>query len=482
MIRELKIIIKRTYVIIKDYKEDSNWEKFRSHMSVWDVNNRTRTKYVTWRAYKEDGDDLIIHRGIKYDEFIKYFPNHKIEYDDSYTPYKLIRGINCNTKPRDELQINTIQFLKNTTSSQKFICLKPGSGKTYCCIKYISDTKLIPIIFCDNDKTLLQWRESFIKFTNITNEDIYQFSGSPTVDKILNENNSNYKVYLASHRTLQSYCKNDISKVDELFSKLGIGIKVFDEAHVEWMNIFNIDVNSNIYETIYLTATPGRSKQSEKEVYNRMFGSIDMYGYEESREKQHILYIDASWNSKPLEYTISYMTNSKGFDSNRYNDYLLKNETFFEILLKMTSSLFTKNDKLGQIAIVVNCNNMIEEIYKRMSTDKRFDGKSIGRYCMLVNKSERMNELEKDIILTTIKGFNKAVDVPNLEILINTVNISSLIMIEQLSGRLRFKEGVNKYFIQITDEGFPQFIFNRSARDRIMKKIAAKSTSCQLKL
>ena len=391
--------------------------------------------------------------------------------------------------PRDELQNESIDFLVENESSQKFLSLKPGSGKTYCAINFVTKKKLTPIVIVDNNKILNQWKESFLKFTDLKDEDVFIITGSPTIRKLLKNVNNQYKVYLASIRTLKSYCSNgsdedddcDWSLLDNLFSKLGIGIKIFDEAHVEWRSIFYIDLYTNIKENIYLTATPTRSNPFEQVVYNNIFGSCDIFGNKFSKttkDEKYIYYINYNWNSNPSDSDIINMKNAYGFDSNRYNDYIHDSEDtfgkFYEFLSeKILKPLIVKNNN-SKIAITFNCNNMVQKVYDTIKSDEFFNNKSIGRFCGIIPLKDRQKELDCDIILTTIKGFNKGVDVTGLSMVINTVNISSAVLMEQLSGRLRNEEGIKKYFIQITDNGFPQFINNSRIRNSFMKKIMVK--------
>jgi hypothetical protein len=97
-------------------------------------------------------------------------------------------------------------------------------------------------------------------------------------------------------------------------------------------------------------------------------------------------------------------------------------------------------------------------------------------YCGLIkNKKDRLAELDKDIIVTTLKGFNKGVDVERLGVVINTVSISSKTLTDQLAGRLRYNKNYKSYFVDITDEGFKQCVNHAKIRARFLNKIA-KST------
>lgn len=478
-----EIIIYNTKIVICNYKV-SNYRKLLNALSVWQE-TKYGGLYVSWAAYIEDEEEnkLYIHKGIKLSYLMKFYPNHIIKYDTQGNPFKNINNITLKVNPRSEIQEKSIDYLlgidefenvKNDT--QKFLALKPGTGKTYCAINYICKIKRIPIIIVDNDKILNQWKDSFLKFTDISEKDIFVISGSNTIRKLMKETNNPYKIYLASHRTLDSYSQNDLTLLDNLFSKIGIGVKIFDEAHVEWKNIFNIDMYTNIKNTVYLTATPSRSNPSEKKVYNNLFSDVPVYGLEESKNNKYIRYVNVLWNSHPTQNQSIKMNNNYGFDSNAYNEYLLnlKQNDFLDVINNLISSLWIKNNNY-KIAIVVNCNNMVSMLYNYYKNSSIAEGKSIGMFCGLIpDKKLREKELEKNLIITTLKGFNKGVDVDGLNIVINTVSISSNVLMEQLSGRLRYKDGSKKYFIQLTDKGFFQCMGHNKIRNKFMTKICSK--------
>jgi superfamily II DNA or RNA helicase len=479
------INIYNSKIIIENYM-NGDYTKLLNSLSVWSERAYTRGKYVSWRAYQinNKSKELIIHKGINLQYLKKIYPSHNINYYLNGNPYYNFNDINLITKPRNQLQIDSINFLLNNNDTQKFLCLKPGDGKTYCAINYIMYKKINSVIIVDNDKLIKQWKDSFLKFTNIKEDDIFIISGSPSLEKLLDINyNNNYKIFIASHRTIDSFSsknKNGFSILDRVFFNTGIGIKIFDEAHVEWKNIFDIDVHTNTLETIYLTATPDRSNPAESKVYQKLFGNIDMFGLEEFRDKKHITYIEYKWNSHPSDIDKANMKNNYGFDSNSYNEYILSKRlnNFIDFLNNnIMEFIFTNNIK--KIAIVVNCNNLVQKLYEIFS--QLYPDKKIGRYCGIIPVKERAKELDKDIIITTIKGFNKGVDVNGLEVVVNTVSIASSVIMEQLSGRLRYNKDYKSYFFQMTDMGFKEIIRHSKIRNETMQNIACKSYTIQAK-
>jgi hypothetical protein len=130
-----------------------------------------------------------------------------------------------------------------------------------------------------------------------------------------------------------------------------------------------------------------------------------------------------------------------------------------------------RKDPNNKIAIVVNCNNMILTLKDELH--QLYPDKSIGTFSGIIkNKTDREKELDKDIILTTVIGFNKGVDVKGLKTLINIPSITSKLIMEQLSGRLRYNKDYKSIFIQMTDVGFPQCIRHANIRNSLLTDIS----------
>ena len=500
------------------YKTASIEQRYQLIQGLFDTdgyigdNERCHVKYYTIsKKLAEDVKEILISLGLSatisedtrknrkdYKCYVIHvnIPNYK-----KTRLFSIPRKVAIAEKHKNEIKRRDYDYIAITSvekmdNQEEMLCIKVDNPdhlyltsnyivthNTYTAINYVTKSGRIPIIIVDNDKILNQWKESFKKFTNIEDDEMFTISGSATIKKLMRQTNNPYKVYLASHRTLDSYCDGNWELLNDLFQKIGIGDKIFDEAHVEWRNIFYIDINTDVKNTIYLTATPARSNYNEQEVYSRLFDGVVTFGLTESRNEKYIRYIEYLWNTHPTDYEELNMSNAHGFDSNRYNDYLLnkKYDKYFKMLKQLLNDLWNK-DPEQKIAIVVNCNNMIEKLYDDFSKSifinnetKKARKIKVGRFCGLVAKSERDKELDNQLILTTLKGFGKGVDVDDLCIVINTVSVSSAVLMEQLSGRLRYKEGVKKYFIQLTDNGFKQCRNHSKIRNRFMQKVAKKS-------
>jgi superfamily II DNA or RNA helicase len=444
---------------------------------VWDK----ATFSVTWEnfIYDEDEEQLILPRGfdVKYLQYL--FPKKKLSVnqkaDDSKTAI-----FQTKIAPRDEEQEKAIDFLLGDGDfssiddlSQKMLCLKTGGGKTYCTINALSHFRKRVMVIVDKDKIMQQWKNEFLKFTNLNEKEVYLISGSHTMEKIMNSKSDlPYKVYIASHRTLSAFAGDDWSKITEFFKKVKIGVKVYDEAHVEFRNIFMLDAHTNTANNIYLTATPGRSNPLENILYQNVFKEIPKYGLDEKYDNPyHYLYY-ISYNSNPPSDIVARCQTRRGFDTNVYSDYVFE-QRYDDFVDKITKIVDLVINKGGKTAIIVHKNDHIRKLAKTLG--HIYPNTTIGTFSTIIkDKDLREKELDKQIIISTEKSLGKAVDVQGLQFMIMTVPTSSKIVAEQTLGRLRYIKGKKSFYFDLTDIGFKQCVNQRKSRRQVLDQKAIK--------
>lgn len=448
-----------------------------NNLSVWDAPTHSYTHEL---YYYDDEGNLVIPRGVNLVELEnKYYPEHKVRFTRTKNAMKKLNA-KMLYEPRNDIQKNAIAFLSGEKEfsymideTQKFLCLKAGFGKTFCAINYAIKKNKIPIIICDRDSFMKQWKREILKFTDINEDEIFEISGTNSIEKLFKKDKHiGKKVFIASHRTLSSYLNND-GELNRLFIKVGIGMKIIDEAHVEWKSTFLIDSQTNVSETVYLTATPYRSNPNENKVYSFIYDDVYQFGLEDKYEEKYHNVILLDWNSKPDYYHSTNMNTSRGFNLNAYSDYL-KNDRFEDFMKLITSNIESVIKKNKKIALVFHKNDMVQKVYEEFI--QLYPDKKIGRFCGLVkNKNERQQELDSDIILTTTSSFNKGIDVPKLEVVVCITPLSSKTVIEQTVCRIRYiDEKAMHMYIDICDRGFESCIVQRRLRKEVLKQLAKK--------
>jgi len=303
------IEIKNSSIVIHDYNL-GDCEKLEKSLSHWD-SVRFMVDYQIF-LYNEEEKTLTIPGGYDTGYLSYLFPDKKIYYNTEKVP-SMFLSYKMNAEPRDELQKDCIDFAlgegkyKNTANySQKMICMDTGKGKSYSMVNIISKIKKKAIICCDQNRLMDQWKdENFLKFTNLKEKDIYFISGSSSITKILKkETDLPYKIFIASYRTISSYAeKHGWKAITELFNKIKVGVKVYDEAHVDIRNIFMIDMITNVPMNFYLTASPGRSDPKENTLYQRAFKEVPVFGktQQKAKDDRYLNTVFVNYNSYPSE-------------------------------------------------------------------------------------------------------------------------------------------------------------------------------------
>ena len=170
------------------------------------------------------------------------------------------------------------------------------------CVAYAS-TKLNDktMIICPNDSIKNQWIKTYTSMMDYRKEDVLNISGSNIIEGLMDDLIKPADVYVVNHQTLRSYLSaTNPYKFHEFFKKIKVGIKVYDEAHLNYENILLIDFFSNTNRTWYLTATFDRSSKTESVCFKKAFSTVVTFGEKESKEvaRKHVIYHVVNINSR----------------------------------------------------------------------------------------------------------------------------------------------------------------------------------------
>lgn len=451
-------------------------KKFLEEMlSVW---NKSYFRYdPIGFEYIESKKELRIPRGLDMSYLEKVF-NRNIEVDytpDSYesASYRLL------TEPRDDIQRKSISYLIGEGDfqytkkySQLTLNLDTGDGKTYCVIAGLSFLKTKSVIITHQNNIKQQWKESLLNMTDLDKEFICDISGKDDIDILLKKDNWKFKVYLINHSSIRSYGdKYGWDKITELFQKIKVGVKIYDEAHLEFANIIKLDLHTNTKRTIYLTATFARSEFREDKLFNLCFKNIAKYGIETRNEKKkHIIYIGLLFNSKPNLDQQASIIGRHGFDRNAYIDYEIQTQIFFDALEYIIKYFQEKEGKLLVLSSKIDSSEIIAKFL-----EERFPEKSLSIYNSKVSQEDKEKAKSKDIISSTPKSAGTGFDVPGLRFEINTEPTSSEVIANQVSGRLRlYEKDSYSFYIELVDIGFTKVYNMYKRRLKYFKKKCEK--------
>lgn len=427
-------------------------EKLEKSLSLWDnIMHKHEPKFY----YDEDRRILYVPRG--------YDPNLLQEYFKTFIDFK-----NCQTKrkkvifsmwspPRNSAQKEAVRFLagKNEYShmindGQQVLSMPPGEGKTYCTISALSLLGYRSIIIVNTVDLRNQWKEKFLQYTKIPSNYIVDLDSMSKISKIKKRRHLEVIVFLVTHDILRNYMKEyGNSSLYELFDLLQIGVKVIDEAHLEYGSTLMLDYMTNVWKTIYLSATFARSDQDENKVFQRSFNMIHKLKIESSKKRRHVIYIPYIFRTKPSQAIRETVRGLKGFDRYAYTSYEFSCDKFVEVLRNVLD-LFINKGVEGKIVILSSkkesCEqslSLVKKLYPGYSSCAHYTG----------NKLENFKEY--GIICATPKMLGTAQDIPGLRIVINLEPARSTVNAAQVVGRLReYSEDKDTYYIELVDKAF----------------------------
>ena len=311
------IRIFHSHIEISPYKKGEN-KYIERYLSV--INYKTHI--VGIKCYYIEGDTLYVPRGTSTHLLSEHFNSEPIiMYEcDKVSRFKVGKSL---LPPKSGIQDDGIHFLcgdgkyvYTARYSQLGLNLMTGDGKTYATISAIMKLKMKSIIITHQEKLKQQWIETLLDKTTMPGDTIVNISGTDIIDSIMKGKISG-DIYLVNHQTILSYAKiNGWLSIRELFKKIKVGIKVIDEAHKFFENIFMIDCFSNCQKSFYLTATFGRSDKNEVALYKKAFSSLIRFGEEtiDSDEKRrHTQFIVCYFNSKPTYGILPNLKTKYGF-------------------------------------------------------------------------------------------------------------------------------------------------------------------------
>jgi hypothetical protein len=242
------------------------------------------------------------------------------------------------------------------------------------------------------------------------------------------------------------------------------GIKVIDEVQMWFHNIIKVDGNSNICHNWYLTGTFGRSGQEENDLYQKMFGDLQIF---REKNKKSTIFNPRPGNiygMKPYMHVKMMWTKSglskeeiqSVMGSMRYSERAEKWVRYGISVPAYTNLVIppdgTMTKHLGHILKTIKMADK-EVTYGRMlvldstiaateiiadKLKKMFPNKKIYTYHSKHTKEENdIAKAEADILVSTVKSAGTGFDMKDLSKLVVSAPFCSWILSDQISGRLR---------------------------------------------
>lgn len=480
-INDYKMVITNSAIIINNYNlgECATLER---NFKIWDPlyhrYNIIGMYYdqVNKRLYLPRGSDIFYIKRKLYSVYGEenvsstFLRNHRFQYTTKIMMKKM---------PRNDRQYEALQFMLckdkysiNSNKTQFSVNLNTGVGKTYCAVGTLSYLGIKTIIITSQSGILRQWKEKILEYTTLDSSEIVQLEGSSSLNRIIAGKSTiaDKSVYLVTHSTLLSFANsNGWENVGKLFEVLGIGIKIYDEAHQNFTNTCMIDFFSNVWRTYYLTATPIRSNKDENKVYQIYIKNIPSIVLFDGDQDPHTKYISIKYNSNPRPMDLVKMRGPYGLNHNAYIDYLTKNQRFWIMFDYIFALVYKSGGRalfyIGTNAAILKARDRILFNYPELIDD-------VGIYTSI--SEDKAYERSKKYILSTTKSAGAGEDIPYLKYsVVMAEPFKSEVLTRQTFGRTRDRDTI---YLELVDVGFKQLVAYYNYKKPIFAKYA---TSCK---
>lgn len=427
-------------------------------------------------AYMILNNILYIPKGSPVNNFKSFL--EEVSYNNQIDPFEnMSDDFKSLYEPRNELQSQSIDFLCHTDNSQLALNLATGIGKTFCVAYASTLMKLKTIIITPNESLKNQWIKTYSTMFDYRPKHLMNISGSNIITDIMDGTiKADKDIYFVNHQTLRSYMTQySPYALHEFFKKIKVGIKVYDESHMEFGNILLIDFFTNTKNTWYLTATFDRSDKTESKCFKKAFSSVKTFGEYESLESmdKHVVYHIVNINSRASYKEKLRITGWQGMTTVSYAKYAFftdKNETTYRAIKSLVEKM---NDVEGKILIFVGLIDAVDLVTKKLKKD--FPNKSVAAFHSRISKDEKESAVNKDIIVSTVKSCGTGKDIKGLRAVICAEELASKILAKQIIGRLRpYKDGLDTYYFDIVNICIPAVTYWFRARFRTIEPLAKK--------
>lgn len=484
---KIKVLVRPSAIILTPYRKKQCYA-IEKMLAVWDMNQNRYTSFLyEFEAEDEKIDPnygvLRIPKGLGIDTVKSALEGAGIDFVviDQTEDYKQYRKINIEMKlpPRNQIQEDSVKFLRDSLyhQHQAFLALDVGMGKTYCTTHHIADSRKATLIVSYN--LAYQWEDRMQEYSDLVsgneNGGLVNIVGTQYFENCVSGKiKSKAGVYLTTIGTLHSYQKlHGKGSLQDIVNALGIGIKVFDEAHNRYLLFNSIDLNMQTDETVYLSATPGRSIKTEDRMFTKIYRNVPAYGSYTAQYNDFyvIRYITFDSHSN-VEDRASFKT-PRGLSSLKYMRYMFDKwgENLLKLVMLYSEPILSENPK-GKLLIVTDWVRDIEWTKKWLN--KHYPQYSVGTYCQLIkNKELKEKELDNRIIIGTIGSMQNGKDIVDLQIIFPLTTFSSSIVTRQLLGRLRPLKDKNVYYFDIADLSVSSIMQQRRERDTVLRARAA---------
>lgn len=316
-----------------------------------------------------------------------------------------------------------------------------NSGKTYCANRAWVNLGFATMIVVPG--FIEQWTKAILEQTTAGNK-MYVVQGFESLGNLVTST-FQPSVIIWSLATLRNYINNDENykllnlPYSQFLVKYGIGTKIFDEVHLNFHALTQIDLYSNIANNIYLTATFATNNKTTKVIFDTIYPHDMRFGANEIDKYADTYFY--SWTSDINERKV--MT-KRGYDKNKYEYQLMKKDSRFNgymerVVIPLIRHHYLDIKRPGQklllfFALKVMITKVIDYLKTKLDSDLTIKP--------FIEKMTDDMIIDADIIVSNHSKCGTARDIKNLRTVINTVSTKAAdTLVTQVFGRLRKLKG-----------------------------------------
>lgn len=443
--------------------------------------------------YDKDTDILYLHKGVD----LNYIQRLLLDVEFISEPYHEYREMGFEYEeiiaPRNNEQIDVINFIaglnqhsNNIDARQIFLVKNPGFGKTFCSGVGLCKFKAKTLIIMHRDSLRQQWLNSLYNMSGLSSHEVHEIRDSEELYQIAhNQHDFDYDVYLMTHATFRAGLRriNNLKDAGNITKNLGIGLKIIDEAHLEFRDTLLMDAVFNVKRNLYLTATDGRSSRDENSIFRHVFANAVYYKpstlLTNDTPKKWVEYITVSVDTKCNPNIYRYRVNGgRGMNPASYGKWVIaydKKQTHFKCCRDILKIIYA-NDPHAKVLLFMPlielCSECAYFLSKNLNYDETFDY-DLDIRTINSHNSKSDNEYNKraDVIVTTIASCGTGTDIPGITDIISCSPFVSKITAEQVFGRIRYCGKVCHYY-DIYDTSVQMDKFWIHSRSKKLKQLA----------
>ncbi len=346
------------------------------------------------------------------------FPSLKLTKDTNFTPQNIDIEFTAELREEQQRLITRVnEILSKENKINGIIKARPGFGKTVCSAYIACILKKKTLIILDNSKLAEQWKEAFLEFTNISEDDIGIIKGSEFNAK---------PITITMVQTLVSKTKNGNSDFYKSIRDEGFGLVIFDETHktssAPKFALSSLLLNSE--NILGLSATPFGDELHQLFMNNIIGGIIFESDSYDLKPKINFVYYNSGMGAR--HYSRVSGSNDYIKQISYYNSIIHNSSKYLEMIGKIAKKVI-ETERKG--IVIVQTIKQLETIIEYLT--------SINiRATPLMSDKQDIDKLKDNFIVATYKMASHGFDFAELSCLILATPLKGRVSLIQTIGRI----------------------------------------------